>query len=167
MVEIESPFPQEHLPKEPYYEVPARHVPQLLCEMFYFSADELWLICVRCRSVSLIIVYFEQRLFDKLLQIADDLYGQEKVKLPIHLHHDICTIKDDIKQFTRTHCHFVLEVPTFSGEMGIIPTSTYESPYSVPPVLVQNDVDLAKIQENSCIIASECKLIFKDSHTCL
>ena len=101
MVEIKSPFPQQHLPEEPYYEVPAKHVPQLLCEMFYFSADELWPICVTCRSVSLIIVYFEQCLFDKLLQIADDLYGQEKVKLPIHLHHDIHTIKDDIKQFTK------------------------------------------------------------------
>ena len=46
MVEVKSPFPQEHLPEEPYYDVPVRHVPQLLCEMFYFSADELFLICV-------------------------------------------------------------------------------------------------------------------------
>ena len=64
MVEMKSPFPQEHLPEEPYYDIPVRHVPQLLCEMFYFSADELLLICVTHRSITVIIVYFDQCLFE-------------------------------------------------------------------------------------------------------
>ena len=33
----------------------------------------------------------------------------------------------ETKQFTKTHCHFVLEVPTFTGEIGIIPPSIYIS----------------------------------------
>ena len=126
MVEFKSPFPQEHLPEGPYYEVPARHVPQLLCEMFFFSADEIWLICVTQKSVSVIIVYFHELLFDKLLQIVNDLYGKKKLTLPTCMHHAIQYIKDDIKQFTKTHCHFVLEVPTFTGELGVIPSCTYE-----------------------------------------
>ena len=167
MVEFKSPFPQEHLPEEPYYKVPARHIPQLLCDMFYFSSDEIWLICVTRKSVTVIIIYFDEDLFNKLLHITDDLYGKEKLTVPTRLHHDICHIKDDIKQFTKTHCHFVLEVPTFTGELGIIPHCTYESPYSVPPVLHETEVDLGKLQENSRVIAAECRLIFKDSHTCL
>ena len=39
MVEVKSPFPQEHLPEEPYYEVPTQHVPQLLCQMYFFKSD--------------------------------------------------------------------------------------------------------------------------------
>ena len=46
MVELKSPCPQEHLPDKPYYEVPTRHVPQLLCQMYFFKSDELWIICV-------------------------------------------------------------------------------------------------------------------------
>ena len=58
-------------------------------------------------------------------------------------------------------------MPTFTGELGMIPVSTYESPYSVPPVLQDSQVNLVQIQENSRVIAAECKLIFKDTHTCL
>ena len=49
----------------------------------------------------------------------------------------------------------------------MIPVSTYESPYSVSPVLQESQVNLVQIQENSRVIAVECKLIFKDTHTCL
>ena len=132
-----------------------------------FHVDELFLICVTHKSVTVIIVYFDQSLFDKLLHISDDLYGKDKLTVPTQLHHEIHQIKHEIKQFTKTHCHFVLEVPTFNGEIGIIPPSTYPSPYSVPPLLKESTIDLVEIQENSCVIAAECKLIFKDMHTCL
>ena len=167
MVEVKSPFPQEHLPEELYYDVPVRHVPPLLCEMFYFSVDELLLICVTHKSITMIIVYFDQSLFDKLLHISDDLYEKDKLTVPTGLHHEIQHMKHETKQFTKTHCHFVLELPTFTGEISIIPPSTYPSPYSVPPMHQESTVDLVEIQENSCVIAAECKLIFKDMHTCL
>ena len=74
--------------------------------------------------------------------------------VPTWLHHNIQHMKDEIEQFTKTHCHFVLEVPTFTGEISIIPTSTYPSPYSLPPLLQESTVDLVEIQENSCVIAA-------------
>ena len=79
-----------------------RHVPQLLCEMFYFSADELFLICVTHKSVTVIIVYFDQSLSDKLLHLSNDLYGKEKLTVPTWLHHELHQIKQEIKQFTKT-----------------------------------------------------------------
>ena len=167
MVEVKCPFPQEHLPEEPYYEVPTQHVPQLLCQMYFFKSDELWLICVTKKSVTPIIVYFDPVLFQKMLHIAKDLYGKAKMTVPTKLHPDLKMLKEDIKKFVTSHCNFVLEVPTFTGETGHIPPTDIQSPYSAAPLLIETIADCAAIKECTNVLATECRLIFRDTHTCL
>ena len=53
-------------------------------------------MCVTHRSITVIIVYFDQCLFDKLLHISDDLYGKDKLTVPTWLHHKIQHMKHKI-----------------------------------------------------------------------
>ena len=57
MVEFKAPYPNDDLPLEPYYKIPARHVPQVLCQLACFDAEELWLICCTTKTVTVIVVY--------------------------------------------------------------------------------------------------------------
>ena len=46
IVEIKSPYPSEENPELVYYEVPPRHVPQILSEIKAYDATEAWLLCI-------------------------------------------------------------------------------------------------------------------------
>ena len=112
-VEAKSIFPSEDMPKFPYYKLPVRHVPQCLSEIVAYEADELWLIAFTLYSVSLIIVYFDQTLWDKLLNLAEEKYGVAKPVLPTRLHVNSKNLKEDLLHFVETHTRFVVEVPAF------------------------------------------------------
>ena len=103
-VEVKCPYPNNAIPEEPYYMVPKRHVPQLLAEMAALKVDELWLICYTRKSVSLIIVCHNEMLWNKILNIADDLYGPEKPNAPTRLHPVISQVKMEISEFIVTLC---------------------------------------------------------------
>ena len=68
MIEFKAPYPNDDLPLEPYYKIPARHVPQLLCQLACFDAEELWLICCTTKTVTIIVVYYSEPLCLKLFQ---------------------------------------------------------------------------------------------------
>ena len=62
IIEIKSPYPSEDLPENVYYEVPPRHIPQLLAEMEAYNSSELWLVCSIKWSCTFISVQFDEDL---------------------------------------------------------------------------------------------------------
>ena len=87
--------------------------------------------------------------------------------LPNKLHADLKSLKEDIKKFITTHCNFVLEVPTFTGDTGHIKPTDILSPYSTAPLLMETIADCDAIKECTWVLATECRSIFRDMHTCL
>ena len=84
--------------------VPKKHVLQLLAEMAALKIDELWLICYTRKSVSLIIVHHNKMLWNKIINIADDLYGPKKPNAPTRLHPVISQVKMEISEFIVILC---------------------------------------------------------------
>ena len=66
-----------------------------------------------------------------------------------------------------THCRFVIEVPRFSGVIGQQTVSSLGSPYAVCPNVHLTSPNLEILHERLCVLVSECKLIFKETHSCL
>ena len=129
VVEAKSVYPSEDILKFPNYTLPIRHVPQCLCELVAYKADELWLVTFTLYSVSLVIVYFDQKLWDKLLALAEGKYGISKPTVPTCLHPMSKLLKKEMDTFVSTHTKFVAEVPSFRGEMVISMPANYISPY--------------------------------------
>ena len=167
MVEFKSPFPCDDLPEEPYYKVPVHHVLQLLAEMALFKALKLWLLCCTFTSVTLIIVSFDAQLWNKLLLVGTDLYAGNKKAIPTRLHPSVQSLKEELKTFVETHCRLVIKVPRFSGVIGQQMVSSLGSPYAVCPNVHLTSPNLEMLHERLCVLASECKLIFKETHSCL
>ena len=134
-VEIKSPFPQRHVPQQPYYKMPQHHVPQCTAEMVALESKELWLVCCTHNSVSLIISNYEAHIWNTMMLITDDLYSPLKPPIPTRLHNLVKPLRECIKKFVMTHCRFVLEVPRLCGTYGEMKVSEYGSPYTVAPQL--------------------------------
>ena len=130
VAEAKCIFPSDDFPKFPHYKLPIWHVPQCLCEIVAYNADELWLISFTIYSVTLIIVYFDQELWKKLLELAEDKYGVDIPKLPTKLHPQSKILHKELEKFVETHTKFVLEVPSFRGNLEINLPEHFTSPYS-------------------------------------
>ena len=88
-------------------------------ELVIYKADELWLISFTLYSVTLIVVYFDEVLWSKLLNLAEEKYGQNNIPVPNRLHLQSKLLKQDLMKFTETHCKFILEVPSLGGELAV------------------------------------------------
>ena len=86
LVEFKSPVPQENVAETIFYEVPSRYMPQVQCELKAYVCEELWLICLTSVSATVIVVYFDENLWDNIWTLSVDLYGPEKPKIPTHIH---------------------------------------------------------------------------------
>ena len=86
-VEAKCLCPSEDFPKFPQYRMPTHHVPQTLCEMAVNNVNELWLLSFTLYSMSIIVVYFDLNLWVKLMDLAEEKYGGDKVSVPTKLHH--------------------------------------------------------------------------------
>ena len=60
-------YPSDDFPKFPHYKLPIQLCPPMsVCRLVAYKAYELWLISFTIYSVTLIIVYFDQELWEKL-----------------------------------------------------------------------------------------------------
>ena len=59
---------------------------QKLCEMVAFKCDELRLVTFTLYSVTLVIVYYSDTLWQKLLKLMEEKYGCEKPVYPTWIH---------------------------------------------------------------------------------
>ena len=82
LLEVKSPFPSDEIPETVYYELPARHVPQVSGEMKAYACNELWLVCSIQRSCTVISVTFDQHLWDSMWSLVVEFYDAEKPKMP-------------------------------------------------------------------------------------
>ena len=73
--------------------------------------------------MSVIIVHQNEMLWNKILNIADDLYGPEKPNAPTRLHPIISQVKMDIIKFIKSHCVFAMEIPPLTGKQGSLQRS--------------------------------------------
>ena len=107
-VEMKSPFPNPNIPEEPYYKIPTWHVPQCLSEIAACEAEELWLIFITQKSVTLIIPSFSSEVWHIIYDIADDLYGPKMPKVQTCLHILIPQLKKKIKDFVENNSTFAM-----------------------------------------------------------
>ena len=82
------------------------------------KVEELWLICLTRKSVTLVVGPFDGQLWQHIFDIADDLYGLKNPKVPTRLHPLLPLVKKKIKQFIDENSTFAMEVPPFTGSYG-------------------------------------------------
>ena len=151
-----------------YYEVPAKHVPQLLVEMKAYKCFKLWLVCSIKRSCSVIVVTFDDELWSLLWNLVVEFYADEKPKIPTRLHPQLQDIKLMISKYTRTCCRLVCEVPTVTGDYGdVYVDPNFSSPFSPNNLCNIIEPDIEDIQEASKLIAINSKAAFKACHEVL
>ena len=166
-IEIKSPFPNDNIPLQPYYKVPQRHVPQILCEMVGFKTKELWLICATEIAVTVIMVHHSAPVWNKLFAMVKEHYDKTRITLPARLPIDLKKVRADIKHFTYTHCNLIAEIPMIRGRVGLpIDPSNFSFYYPAP------DLDLSVPREREIarqceVLTSECKLLVEESHRVL
>ena len=76
LVESKSPVPQENIAETIFYEVPARYVLQVQLQLKAYNCTELWLVCSTAISYSVIVVYFDEDLWNNIWTVVIDLYGE-------------------------------------------------------------------------------------------
>ena len=168
LVEIKSPFPNEQNPETVYYEIPSRHVPQILAEMKAYDCGELWLVCSIERSCSVISVTFDMDLWNSTWALVLEFYSAEKPKMQTRVHPENRDLRLRINEFIRTHSTLVCEVPTVTGEPGeIYVDPTFSSPFSPNLPRVVNAINVEFVLSENKEISSECVSVFKACHEVL
>ena len=142
--------------------MPTHHIPQTLCEMAV--NNELWLLSFTLYSMSIIIVYFDPNLWEKLMDLAEEKNGGDKVSVPTKLHHASKSLKVDLVNFVDTHTGCIGEFPSLCGELVISLPKEYFSPYTAIPNLDENTMDAQHVMESTRIHTKECSLLFKRMH---
>ena len=134
LVETKSPVPQENIAETIFYDVPARYVPQVQSQLKAYLCDELWFVCSTAVSATVIVVYFDEQLWDQIWSVVVDLYWPETPKIPTHLHPLIKELRFDISKSKERHTSFLCEVPTITGEYGSVTIpENFSSPYAPAP----------------------------------
>ena len=118
LVEAKSPFPSNENPEIVYYEVPPRHVPQLLAEMKAYDCSEIWLVCSIQRSCTVISVTFDEDLWMSMWSLVLEFYDAEKPKMQTRVHPQNSELRLRINNFIRQHSQLLCEIPTVTGEFG-------------------------------------------------
>ena len=85
-IEAKSLYPDGNIPDYMFYDTPQRYVQQVQAQMVVLDAQYLLLLCGGRNSVIAMKQRFDQKLWDKSLFLADQLYGEEKPNVPTRLH---------------------------------------------------------------------------------
>ena len=85
--------------------------------MVAFKCDELWLVTFTLCSVTLVIVYYSDTLWQKLLKLTEEKYGCEKPVYPTQIHSFCKELRKEMMNFVETHSYHVCEVPSFHGKL--------------------------------------------------
>ena len=95
-IEAKSPYPDGNIPDYMFYDTPQRYVQQVQAQMVVLDAQYLLLLCGRRNSVIAMKqpIGFDQKLWDKSLFLADQLYGEEKPNVPTRLHPLMWELRD-------------------------------------------------------------------------
>ena len=144
--------------------MPTCHIPQTLCEMAVNNVNELWLLSFTLYSMSIIVVYFDPNFWAKLMDLAQEKYGGNKVSVPTKLHHASKSLKVDLIHFVDTHTRCIVEFPSLCGELAISLPKEYFLPYAAIPNLDENTVDVQHVMESTRIHTEECSVLFKRMH---
>ena len=166
-VEAKTVYPDLSKPLEPHYKVPARYVPQCLAEMAAFDATSLLLLSYTQTSCSLLLLHFHHILWKEMIEIAHNLHGGEKPKVPVKLHPMTQNLWKKVNAYINTHCTFVCEIPSFHGIEGVLQESEFISPYNVCDIRNFPQVDCHAIEHQSESIAFEGKSLLETIHNTL
>ena len=107
LVEMKSPVPQENITETIFYEVLSRYVSQTQAEFHAYKCTELWLVCSTPVSASVISIYYDEELWNKLWGLVVELYKPEKPNIPTRLHKSIPDIRLSISNSKKTHTCFM------------------------------------------------------------
>ena len=168
LVEAKSPFPSNENPEIAYYEVPPRHVPQLLAEIKAYDCSEIWLVCSIQRSCTVISVTFDEDLWMSMWSLVLEFCDAEKPKMQTWVHPQNSELQLHINNFIRQHSQLLCEIPRVTGEFGnVYLDPTFSSPFSpnLPRITVEQDLEL--IQTQNKIISSESSSAFNACHEVL
>ena len=116
-IEYKCIFQSDKSPNYPSYELPVRHVPQVLSTMAVLDCSQLLLITFTLTSVSVIIVDFDPELWNKLWSKACFLFDSENPSIPKRLDLQIKQMRSQLVNFVHTKSHFLFEVPSFCGSI--------------------------------------------------
>ena len=164
VVEVKCHYPSEDFPKFPMYRLPTRYIPQMLAEMAVHGVEELWLLSYTLYIMTVSIVYFNVKLWEKLLQLTESKYGAENVPILMKLHPSSKSLKSDLVKFINTHTHQMCEVPSFRGEIIVNLPDEYISPYVPVNIPTPNVLDFMFVIELSWIAVEECNVLFTKIH---
>ena len=98
---VKCHYASEDFPKFPMYRLPTRYITQMLAEMAVHGVEELWLLSYTLYSMTIGIVYFDGKLWEKLLQLTESKYGEENVPIPMKLHPSSKSLKSDLVKFIK------------------------------------------------------------------
>ena len=168
LVEIKSPVPQENVAETLFYEIPSRYVAQTQAELRAYKCSELWLVYSTAMSATVIVVYYDQELWNKFWSLVVELYEPEKPTIPTKLHKSLTDIRRLISSSKKTHTHFMCKVPTITGEYGNLTISqNVQSPYATAPMRHEILVMKEDIAEKNNNLYIHVKCAFKECHQVL
>ena len=168
IVEIKSPYPSEENPELVYYEVPPRHVPQILSEMKAYDATEAWLLCAIQRSATLISISFDHDLWNNIFGLVEEFYGDENPKMPTKVHPNNLNLCLHINQFIQTNCVLLAEVPTITAVYGNVYLDPhFSSPFSPNSERNSTDADKEIVTNMNKFISIDAKSAFTSCHEVL
>ena len=110
-VEIKCPYPGKRFTTEVRYKLPVYYVPQVLSEMVALQVPTLLFVSYsEWESTVLLMVEFDNDLWESLLSIASDIYPVVNSQPPKRLHPRLKVIRKDMERFRNTNVTFVCEV---------------------------------------------------------
>ena len=160
-IEYKCIFQSDKSPNYPSYELPVRHVPQVVSTMAVLDCSQLLLITFTLTSVNVIIVDFDPELWNKLWSKACFLFNSENPSIPTRLDPQIKQMRSQLVNFVHTKSHFLFEVPSFRGSILHKIPRTITNAY-FPTVLKHLQVcDMKSAQRESKICAANGQELFQ------
>lgn len=161
-VEIKCHLNDEEELDHPRYELPWYYVCQCLLNMHVLEATELWFVSCTKKSTSLIVVTYSKPLFDKLLDLAEELYSPNRVPDVKKLHPTSRQLRKEVREFVQTNSRFVLEIPTIHGVHGEMAVGV--NAYGMIPETLLNEVDEPEVSRRCEHLMTDLKTWMEEVH---
>ena len=168
VIEIKSPTPQDNVAETLFYKVRNRYFPQLQSELKSYNCTELWLLCSTAISATVIIVLFDEHIWNRIWDLTCALCEPNNPNIPTRLHADVKQLKIDISAWKQQCSRFLCEVPTVTGEYGNITVDpNFSSPYSPAPPRIQIDTTTESVSNMSKELSFSAISAFQECHQVL
>ena len=111
--EIKCPMPNKEFTTDQHYALPKYYVPQILSEMAITKCSTLLYVCYTQESTTVLEITFDSQLWESIMNIAFDLYGECQPSLAKKKHLGIKDLEMAIKEYVQSdHVKFVAELPS-------------------------------------------------------